>query len=99
MLKDMLVKQIILEKGCALGLCFQMQAYPLLVLRAEKGFLMCGYLDTRAAERLVDAAAKVTGVKTFEDMLKAKIVEATPAARALGVEPGMTGEEALNKMF
>jgi uncharacterized protein YunC (DUF1805 family) len=37
----MLIEQIKLENGCALGLRFEMQKYPLLVIRAEKGFLMC----------------------------------------------------------
>jgi uncharacterized protein YunC (DUF1805 family) len=95
----MLIEQIQLENGCALGLRFEMQKYPLLVIRAEKGFLMCGYLNVSAAESLGDAAAKVKGVQNFEDMLKAQIVEVTQQARELGIEPGMTGKEALEKMF
>lgn len=95
----MLIEQLQLENGCALGLRFEMQAYPLLALRAEKGFIMCGYLDTGAAETLGDAAAKVKGVQTFEDMLQAPVVEVTAKARELGVEPGMTGKEVLEKMF
>ncbi len=46
----MLIEQIHLENGCALGLRFEMQKYPLLVIRAEKGFLMCGYLNVSAAD-------------------------------------------------
>jgi len=98
-LKSMLVEQIQLENGCALGLHFEMQKYPLLVIRAEKGFLMCGYLNTDAAETLGDTAARVKGVRNFEDMLKAQVVEATQLARNLGIEPGMTGKEALERMF
>lgn len=95
----MLIEQIQLEKGCALGLRFEMQKYPLLVIRTEKGFLMCGYLNVNAAETLGDVAAKVKGVQSFEDVLKASIVEVTEKARELGIEPGMTGREALEKMF
>jgi uncharacterized protein YunC (DUF1805 family) len=98
-LKNMLVEQIQLEKGCALGLHFEMQKYPLLVIRAEKGFLMCGYLNISAAETLGDTAARVKGVSNFEDMLKAQLVEITQMAKNLGIEPGMTGREALEKMF
>jgi uncharacterized protein YunC (DUF1805 family) len=94
----MLIEQIQLENGCALGLRFEMQKYPLLVIRAEKGFLMCGYLNVSAAESLGDAAAKVKGVQSFEDMLKAQVVEVTQQARELGIELGMTGKEALEKM-
>ncbi|AYK15355.1 MAG: YunC family protein [Methanosarcina flavescens] len=95
----MLIEQIRLDNGCALGLSFEMQKYPLLVIRAEKGFLMCGYLNIDAAETLGDTAAKVKGVQSFEDMLKAEVVEVTRFARELGVEPGMTGREALERMF
>ncbi len=95
----MLIEQIQLENGCALGLRFEMQKYPLLVIRAEKGFLMCGYLNVSAAESLGDAAAKVKGVQSFEDMLKAQVVEVTQQARELGIESGITGKEALEKMF
>lgn len=98
-MKSMLVEQIQLENGCALCLHFEMQKYPLLVIRAEKGFLMCGYLNTNAAETLGDTAARVKGVRNFEDMLKAQVVEATQLARNLGIEPGMTGKEALERMF
>ena len=98
-LKNMLIEQIQLENGCALGLTFEMQKYPLLVIRAKKGFLMCGYLNVNAAETLGDTAAKVKGVQSFEDMLKAQVVEVTQMARELGVKPGMIGREALEKMF
>ncbi|MCO5381986.1 MAG: DUF1805 domain-containing protein [Methanosarcina barkeri] len=95
----MLIEQIRLEGGYALGLRFEMQKYPLLVIRAEKGFLMCGYLNVNAAETLGDTAAKVKGVQSFEDMLKAQVVEVTQLARELGIKPGMTGRETLEKMF
>ena len=95
----MLIEQIRLEKGCALGLRFEMQKHSLLLIRAEKGFVMCGYLDIEAAEALGDTAARVKGVQNFEDVLKAQIVEVTQSARELGIEPGMTGRDALEKMF
>ncbi|MPN23942.1 hypothetical protein SDC9_171335 [bioreactor metagenome] len=60
---------------------------------------MCGYLNIGAAESLGDTAAKVKGVQSFEDMLKATVVEVTKFASDLGVKTGMTGREALEKMF
>jgi uncharacterized protein YunC (DUF1805 family) len=98
-LKNMLIEQIRLDNGCALGLSFEMQKHSLLVIRAEKGFVMCGYQNIEAAEALGDTAARVKGVQSFEDVLKAQIVEVTQSAKELGVEPGMTGREALEKMF
>lgn len=71
---------------------------PLLLIVAPKGYLMCGYLNVEVAERLGQAAATVTGVRSFEDMLGARVVRATARARELGVVEGMTGEEALRRM-
>ncbi|MEM3577212.1 MAG: DUF1805 domain-containing protein [Candidatus Bathyarchaeia archaeon] len=72
---------------------------PLLVVVADKGFVMCGFLNVDAAERLGVAAAMVSGVKTFEDVLRASVKAVTSGAEALGVRVGMSGEEALKCMF
>lgn len=72
---------------------------PLLLIIAEKGFVMCGFLNVEAAEKLNVAAAVVSGVKTFEDVLNAQIKAATTKARNLGVEVGMKGADALKTMF
>ena len=61
---------------------------PLLLIKGDKGFVMCGYLNMEAAEKLGAAAAVVSGVKTFEDVLNAEVKAATSKAKALGVEPG-----------
>ncbi len=71
----------------------------LLLIRAEKGFLGCGYFNLDAAEKLGEAAAVVTGVKNYDDMLNAKVIKMSSAAAALGVEIGMDGRNALLKMF
>jgi uncharacterized protein YunC (DUF1805 family) len=76
-----------------------MQKAPLILINADRGFVMCGYLDLEAATTLGDVAVKVKGVKTFEDMLKAPVVGATHSAISLGVKLGMTGKEALELMF
>jgi len=72
---------------------------PLLLIIAEKGFVMCGFLNMEAAERLGVAAAMVSGVKTFEDVLNAQVKAATSKAKNLGVETGMKGLDALKHMF
>lgn len=95
----MIVEQIELEKGTALGVGVELDKAPLLLIKGKKGFLMCGYLNIKAAEKLGDVAAKVTGVGTFGEMLKAEVVEVTEKARGLGIKEGLTGREALEKMF
>jgi uncharacterized protein YunC (DUF1805 family) len=71
---------------------------PLLLIVAEKGFAMCGFLNMEAAERLGATAAMVSGVKTFEDVLNAQVKATTTKAKDLGVEAGMKGSEALTHL-
>lgn len=95
----MLIEQIKLEKGFALGLKMDMEHAPLLVIRAGKGFVMCGYLNIDVANKLGDVAVRVTGVKSFEDVLNAKAVDVSEAAKKLGIAIGMSAKEALNRML
>lgn len=88
-----------LDRGTALGLKVDMEHAPLLVMRAPAGFVMCGYLNIAVADQLGDAAVKVTGVRSFDDVLAARAAEVTQAARKLGIEPGMTARQALELMF
>ncbi len=95
----MLIEEIKLENGSALGLKLDMEHAPLLVIRAKKGFVMCGYLNIEVANKLGDAAVRVTGVRTFEDVLNAKAVDVSEAAKKLGITIGMPAREALMKML
>lgn len=70
-------------------------APPLLILRGKKGFIMCGYLDIRVAEKLGLIAARVVGVSGIEEMLEKEIVEATEKARSTGIREGMKVREVL----
>ncbi len=87
------------DKTC-LGVKVELpESPPLLLIVAEKGFVMCGFLNVEAAERLGVAAAMVSGVKTFEDVLNAEIKAATTKARGMGIQLGTRGEEALKRML
>jgi len=68
---------------------------PLVAIIGSAGFVMCGLLNIDTAEKLNMVAAMVSGVKTFEDVLKAEIKAATSKAKLRGVTVGMKGEEAL----
>ena len=72
---------------------------PLLLLVGGRGFVMCGFLNVDAAERLNVAAAMVSGVQTFEDVLEAEVRAATSKARGMGVRPGMKGREAVKLLL
>jgi uncharacterized protein YunC (DUF1805 family) len=69
-----------------------------LIIKAEKGFLACGYFDINVANKVGDVAAIVTGVKDFEDMLNAKLVAVSKEAKKLGITGDMTGKDALALM-
>jgi uncharacterized protein YunC (DUF1805 family) len=66
-----------------------------LLIKAAGGFLGCGYFDVNVANRVGDAAAIVTGVKTVEQMLEAQVVRVSERAEGAGVRVGMSGREAL----
>lgn len=93
-----------LDSGMAIGVEVKLPKTTVLILSARKGYVMCGVLDVanldrRLPERRV-VAARVTGVKTFSDMLEARVELATEAARELGIiENVTTGREALELMF
>ena len=80
--------------GC-LGLKVRMPNANLLLILGEKGYVMCGYLNLEAADRMGDAAAIVSGVSTFSDVLKAEVKSCTKKAMELGVKEGMSGAQAL----
>ncbi|MGC3958232.1 MAG: YunC family protein [Verrucomicrobiota bacterium] len=71
---------------------------PLLLISVRKGVMGCGYFNIETFNRTGEAAVIVRGVNTHEDMLTAKVVAVSDAARSLGIEPGMTGAAALQKL-
>jgi len=71
---------------------------PLLLIIAEKGFVMCGFLNVDVAERLGVAAVMVSGVRTFDDVLNAQVKALTSKAKNCAIELGMSGNEALKHM-
>ena len=86
------------------GHCFEGYSIPtansvILIIKAPRGFLGCGYFSLETAEKLGDAAVIVKGVKNFDDMLAAQVKGQSPAAAAVGITAGMTGREALLKLI
>lgn len=93
------ITQVKIKDFAALGIKVDLFKAPLLLIRADKGFLMCGYLNLEGAQKLGDIAALVRGVNSFEEMLDAKVVGLTKGAEALGIRVGDGGRKALEKMF
>jgi uncharacterized protein YunC (DUF1805 family) len=76
----------------------QLPGAPLVLAWGKDGFVMCGYLNIEAAEKLGVAAALVRGVKTVDDLLAAKIQQVSKAGAARGIEQGMAGRDALARL-
>ena len=92
--------QIKVGEKTAVGIKIELpDSPPLLVIVGRKGFVMCGFLNMEAAERFSTVAAMVSGVKTFDDVLKAEVKAATSKAKDFGVKIGMKGEKALKLML
>ena len=87
---------ISIENGQVQGYRIDLGHAPLLILKAGSGYLMCGYLNINAANTLGDIAGRVTGVQSFNDMLKAPVIEITKNAIKKGLQNGITGREFLN---
>lgn len=83
----------------ALGVRIPLDGAPLILIKGNKGFIMCGLLNVEAADSLNMVCARVSGVTSFEEILEKPVVEVSQAARALGIEPGMSGREALMRML
>ena len=95
----MKTQTISLEKGEAAGYCIDLGKAPLLILQTKKGYVMCGYLNMNAANKLGDIAGKVTGVKTFDDMLNADVVEVSENAKLAGLKQGMNVKDFLDALL
>jgi uncharacterized protein YunC (DUF1805 family) len=86
----------------AVGVEVQLPKTTLLAVTAGNGYIMCGALDVallndRLRERGV-IAGRAVGVRTLEELLAAPLESVTDAARAIGVEPGMTGRDAIARL-
>jgi uncharacterized protein YunC (DUF1805 family) len=75
------------------------QSANIILIKAANGFLGCGYFSVETADKLRENVAIVTGVKTYDDMLKASVVKLSAAAQQAGITAGMSGREALLKMI
>lgn len=67
----------------------------LIVLRADKGYIMCGYLNMKAADKFNDVAVKITGVSTIKDALKAQAHSVSRAAKKLKIYKNQPVQEIL----
>jgi uncharacterized protein YunC (DUF1805 family) len=88
-------KNIKIGKGRVEAILFGLVGKNLIVLRGSAGYVMCGYLNLRAAEKFRDVAVKITGVSTIDEALKTTVASCTRAAKKLGIRKGQKIREVL----
>jgi len=94
------IKPLKIDGKTAVGLKVDLPSSPpLLLVIGEKGFVMCGFLNMDAAEKLDVTAAMVSGVKSFEDVLEAGVKAVTSEAHRKGITPGMKGKDAIELLL
>ena len=92
------------KNGCAIGLSNRWRNGQYCTILTEVGLVGCGIYDMKTPAEFGQALAIARGTPQKplvepEDLLEAKIVDATPQAKALGIQLGMTGREAVELML
>ncbi len=89
--------------GVAVAVVVELPQTRLVTIQAARGYLVCGLLDVDVLDELHPerevVAGRAIGVRTYEDLLAARLSRVTRKARALGITEGMTGREALERMM
>jgi len=91
----MLESEIIeVDSKTLLGIKIALHDAPVLMLVGKKGFVGCGYFNVSVADKVSHSLAVVSGVKSFSDMLSAKVQSVSQSAAELGIQIGMSGIDA-----
>lgn len=99
-----LQRVIVTPHGNALGSSYRWPSGQYCALHTDQGMVGCGLYDCAVATRFGLALAIARGTPEAplfepEDLLAARIVEVSTAARDRGIQPGMTGLQALEKLL
>jgi uncharacterized protein YunC (DUF1805 family) len=92
------------ENGVASGMSHRWQNGQYCSIMTRIGIVGCGIYDVKTAGEFDQAIAIAKGTPLHplvepEDLLDAKIVDATPHAKRLGIKIGMSGKEAVEIML
>jgi uncharacterized protein YunC (DUF1805 family) len=92
------------EHGEAIGMSHRWHRGQYCTILTKAGIVGCGIYDLKTPAEFGQAIAIAKGTPAQpltepEDLLDAKIVGCTPQAAALGIELGMTGREAVERML
>jgi uncharacterized protein YunC (DUF1805 family) len=90
--------------GTAIGLSHRWQGGQYCSILTRAGIVGCGIYDMVTPAEFGQAIAIARGTPANplvepEDLLAARIVDCTPKAKQFGIEIGMTGQEAVERML
>ena len=88
-------KKIKIGKKSVEAILFKLASKNLIVIKGKKGYIMCGYLNLKTAEKFKEVAVKIIGISTISDALKARVHSATGWAQRLGIYKGQAVKEVL----
>jgi len=91
----MVVKKVKIGSKYIQAVLIKLCGKNLILLKGTKGYIMCGYLNLKAASKFNDAAAKITGVSNIKEALNTKIHSLSRCAVRLGVYKGQPVKDAL----
>jgi uncharacterized protein YunC (DUF1805 family) len=99
-----IARPIQFKNGCAIGISNRWHKGQYCMVLTEAGLVGCGIYDVKTAAEFGQAVAIARGTPQNplvnpEDLLDAKIVEATPQAKELGIRIGMPGREAIELLL
>jgi uncharacterized protein YunC (DUF1805 family) len=96
------IRPLCTRSGTAIGVEIKNPEAPerpaVIVVIAKRGLLVCGNFDIEELEKRNITAAKIVGLTKIEDALQRNVVAVTSRAKALGIDVGMSGSEAVEKM-
>ena len=92
------------KNGCAIGISNRWHKGQYCSILTEAGIVGCGIYDIKTAGEFGQAIAIARGTPANplvnpEDLFEAKIVDATPQAKGLGIKIGMPGREAVELLL
>ena len=97
-------RELVFENGSAIGISNRWENGQYCSILTKRGIVGCGIYDMETPAEFNQAIAIAKGTPSNplvepEDLFEAKIVDATPQAKALGIEIGMSGKDAVEKML
>ena len=97
-------RELQFANGTAIGISNRWEKGQYCSILTRAGIVGCGIYDLKTPAEFGQAIAIAKGTPANplvepEDLFDAKIVGVTPQAEALGIHPGMSGREAVEKML